>query len=46
MSRNWNQQATILKPSNIISGSMGYGLPGEAFAGDGIIDKATNKKIE
>jgi putative ABC transport system permease protein len=30
---------------NIISGTMGYGLPGEAFAGDGIIDKVTNKDI-
>jgi putative ABC transport system permease protein len=29
---------------NIISATLGYGLPGEAFAGDGIIDKATNKE--
>jgi putative ABC transport system permease protein len=28
---------------NIINATMGYGLPGEAYAGDGIIDKATNK---
>jgi putative ABC transport system permease protein len=28
---------------NIISATMGYGLPGEAYAGDGIIDKVTNK---
>lgn len=34
-----------LNHGNIISGSMGYGLPGEAFAGDGIIDKITNKEM-
>ena len=28
---------------NVISSSLGYGLPGEAFAGDGFIDKVTNK---
>ena len=28
---------------NIISAALGYGLPGEAFAGDGFIDKATGK---
>jgi putative ABC transport system permease protein len=28
---------------NIISATLGYGLPGEAFAGDGIRDKATRK---
>jgi putative ABC transport system permease protein len=28
---------------NIISATLGYGLPGEAYAGDGIRDKATNK---
>lgn len=28
---------------NIVSATMGYGLPGEAFAGDGIKDKETNK---
>ena len=28
----------------VVSTSMGYGLPGEAFAGDGIIDKATGKR--
>ncbi|GHN03189.1 ABC transporter permease [Cytophagales bacterium WSM2-2] len=35
----------FLNHPNIISGSMGYGLPGEAFAGDGIIDKITNKEL-
>lgn len=35
----------FLNHGNIISGSMGYGLPGEAFAGDGIIDKVTGKEI-
>lgn len=35
----------FLNHKNIISGSMGYGLPGEAFAGDGIIDKVNNKEI-
>lgn len=30
---------------NIASGTMGYGLPGEAFAGDGVIDKVTNKEM-
>ena len=34
---------SFLNHPNIISGSLGYGLPGEAFAGDGIIDKVTNK---
>jgi putative ABC transport system permease protein len=28
---------------NVISGTLGYGLPGEAFAGDGIKDLETNK---
>jgi putative ABC transport system permease protein len=28
---------------NIINTTMGYGLPGQAYAGDGIIDKATGK---
>jgi putative ABC transport system permease protein len=28
---------------NIISATLGYGLPGEAYAGDGVKDKATNK---
>jgi putative ABC transport system permease protein len=30
---------------NILSSTLGYGLPGEAYAGDGIIDKATNKQL-
>jgi putative ABC transport system permease protein len=29
---------------NIESASFGYGLPGEAFAGDGIMDKATRRR--
>ncbi|MCW5910248.1 MAG: ABC transporter permease [Cyclobacteriaceae bacterium] len=36
---------SFLDHPGIISGSMGYGLPGEAFAGDGIIDKVTNKEM-
>ena len=28
---------------NVIHSSLGYGLPGEAFAGDGFVDKATGK---
>jgi putative ABC transport system permease protein len=36
---------SFLNHSGIITGSMGYGLPGEAFAGDGIIDKVTNKDV-
>ena len=28
---------------NVISATLGYGLPGEAYAGDGVRDKATNK---
>jgi putative ABC transport system permease protein len=36
---------SFLNHPGIISGSMGYGLPGEAFAGDGIIDKVTNKEM-
>lgn len=35
----------FLNHHGILSGSVGYGLPGEAFAGDEIIDAATNKKI-
>ena len=41
-----NLEATknaFLDHPNVISGTMGYGLPGEAFAGDGIKDKATGK---
>lgn len=34
---------SFLNHPNIISGTLGYGLPGEAFAGDGIKDKVTNK---
>jgi putative ABC transport system permease protein len=35
---------TFIDHPNIISASMGYGLPGQAFAGDGIIDKTNNSK--
>ena len=35
----------FLDHDNIINGTMGYGLPGEAFAGDGVIDKVTNKDV-
>lgn len=34
---------TFLNHPNVISGTMGYGLPGQAFAGDGIKDKLANK---
>jgi putative ABC transport system permease protein len=34
---------TFSNHPNILSSSLGYGLPGEAFAGDGIKDKATSK---
>ncbi len=43
-----NLEATknsFLNHPNIINGSMGYGLPGQAYAGDGIKDKASNKNI-
>lgn len=33
----------FLNHPNVIGGTMGYGLPGQAFAGDGFRDKATNK---
>lgn len=33
----------FLSHPNVESASFGYGLPGEAFAGDGITDKATGK---
>ncbi|HWA32761.1 MAG TPA: ABC transporter permease [Cyclobacteriaceae bacterium] len=41
-----DMQATkneFLRNPNVISASMGYGLPGQAYAGDGVIDKVTNK---
>ncbi|MGC1240322.1 MAG: ABC transporter permease [Chryseosolibacter sp.] len=41
-----NLQATkqsFANHPNILSASLGYGLPGQAYAGDGIIDKATQK---
>jgi len=43
-----NLEATknsFLDHPNIISGTMGYGLPGEAFAGDGIKDKVTGENM-
>ncbi len=36
---------TFLNHPNVINATMGYGLPGEAYAGDGILDKAINKKM-
>jgi putative ABC transport system permease protein len=33
----------FLDHPNVVSGTLGYGLPGQAFAGDGIRDKATKK---
>ena len=43
-----NPEATknsFLNHPNVIHATIGYGLPGEAFAGDGIKDKATDKTI-
>jgi putative ABC transport system permease protein len=37
------KQAFLSNP-NIQSATIGYGLPGEAFAGDGIIDKQSGKR--
>ena len=34
---------TFSSHPNILNATLGYGLPGEAYAGDGIIDKATGK---
>lgn len=42
-----NPEATkrsFLNHPNVLSATLGYGLPGEAYAGDGIIDKATGKQ--
>lgn len=36
---------TFLNHPNIINATMGYGLPGQAYAGDGIKDKATSKNM-
>jgi putative ABC transport system permease protein len=41
-----NQQAAkneFTKHSNVVSATLGYGLPGEAFAGDGFKDAETGK---
>jgi putative ABC transport system permease protein len=35
----------FLNHPNIINASFGYGLPGEAFASDGVIDKVANKEM-
>jgi len=35
---------TFANHPNVISATLGYGLPGEAFAGDGIRDKENNNK--
>ena len=43
-----NLEATknsFLNHPNITNATMGYGLPGQAYAGDGIKDKATNKNM-
>jgi putative ABC transport system permease protein len=43
-----NMEATknsFLNHPNVVSATMGYGLPGEAYAGDGIRDKLTNKNM-
>ena len=43
-----NPEATknsFLNHPNIINATIGYGLPGEAYAGDGIKDKATDKNM-
>jgi putative ABC transport system permease protein len=36
-------KALFMDHPNIISATLGYGLPGEAYAGDGVRDEATNK---
>jgi len=36
---------SFLDHPNIINATIGYGLPGEAYAGDGIKDKATDKNM-
>jgi putative ABC transport system permease protein len=36
---------SFLNHPNVINATIGYGLPGEAYAGDGIRDKATNKNM-
>ncbi|HEY9487791.1 MAG TPA: ABC transporter permease, partial [Chryseosolibacter sp.] len=44
MARNFEStKQSFSSHPNILSATLGYGLPGEAFAGDGIIDKATGK---
>ncbi|MBT1702547.1 ABC transporter permease [Chryseosolibacter indicus] len=35
---------TLVNHPNILSATLGYGLPGEAYAGETIKDKATNKE--
>src|SRR5688500_14015466 len=43
-----NMEATknsFLNHHNVVNATMGYGLPGDAYAGDGIRDKATNKNM-
>jgi putative ABC transport system permease protein len=43
-----NMEATknsFLDHPNVISGTLGYGLPGEAYAGDRITDKVTSKDV-
>ncbi len=43
-----NMDATknsFLDHKNVLSATMGYGLPGEAYAGDGIRDKGTKKNM-
>jgi putative ABC transport system permease protein len=45
---NQNLEATknsFMNHPNIINATMGYGLPGQAFAGDGIKDKVRNKNM-
>ena len=36
---------SFLNNPNVINATIGYGLPGEAYAGDGIKDKATGKNM-
>lgn len=36
---------TFLEHPGVLSGTLGYGLPGEAFAGDVITDKENNKEL-
>jgi putative ABC transport system permease protein len=45
MTRNLEAtKQSFLNHPNVLSATLGYGLPGQAYAGDGIIDKKTGKQ--